>query len=190
MFIQTPPPIIVTNAVDQATTALNTNIVYNIANLFTNYDSTPVTMQTPMQSNGSVLPSWIAFDGTKLTISTTTIANIKIIITAVGYHSLTTSQTFNVTITNTSPGIIGSFGSATIYENKTYSVTKDWSTVFNEVDTNQVLIYTVTGVPAFLTLTKSGSQYTFSGIPAFSDIGSYSISMLYCFNLVLIKYCN
>ena len=117
-------------------------------------------MQTPKQTNGLALPSWITFDGTNLNISTTTVVNIQLLITAVGYYNLTTSQTFNVTITNTAPIIIGSLGSVSIYENKTSIINKTMSTVFREDDPNQSLSYTISSIPSFLTYTQTGSQFS------------------------------
>ena len=175
LFIRLPSPIIVAYAQQQNTTALNSNIIYNIKSLFKNYNNTAWTMQTPKQTNGLALPSWITFDGTNLNISTTTVANIQLLITAVGYYNLTTSQTFNVTITNTAPIIIGSLGSVSIYENKTSIINKTMSTVFREDDPNQSLSYTISSIPSFLTYTQTGSQFSMTWNPVYSNIGSYTV---------------
>ena len=174
-YITYPPPVIAITAVQQTTTALNSNIVYNIKNLFKNVDNTAWTIQTPTQSNGSALPSWITFDGTNLNIATTTVANIQVLVTAVGYDSLTISQSFNVVITNNAPSIISSLGSVSIYENKTNTITKDMSTVFKEVDPNQSLSYIISNIPSFLTYTQTGSQFLMTWNPAYSNIGSYTV---------------
>lgn len=97
--------------------------------------------------------------------------------TARNSANLTNTQNFNVVVTNTPPTVNSAIGSVTKYDNETFTYTKDLSTVFKETDPNQILTYTVSTVPSFLTASITGSTLTVSGIAQFSNIGNYTIKL-------------
>ncbi|CAI2365637.1 unnamed protein product [Moneuplotes crassus] len=173
-----PPPQINQTVVDQQTTALNTDITYDVSQMFKNLDGHPsVLVYSATLSDGSPLPSWAIFDAsTKVFIfdaSATNTATIKLICTNdLNYNA---TQEFIASIINNLPQVVSPMGTVTHEDNITFTETFNLTEVFNEVDPNQVLTYQIVSSPAppsFVSATISTNNIlTVSGCASVSDVG-------------------
>ena len=143
--ITNPPLLKNTLAVNQMNTVLNTPGTYNVADFFKDLNSRPISFKTPVQSDGTDLPSWVVWDATNKVFTFNTGAIQSVDIKVVGYVTLpqVEKQHFSVNISNNPPVVISPMGSDSQFDNFTYSYTQDISTVFSEPDPLQTLTYTV-----------------------------------------------
>ena len=168
-------PAINDTVVNQTTTALNTSISYNVSTTFKNLAgfSSPLTYSATL-SDGNNLPSWIVFDtATKIfTITTAAVQTATVQLICKNNLGNNRTQEFTVSITNNQPSIASSMGTVTHEENRTYTETFNLTQVFQETDPNQVLTYSVSSSPAFVTASISAANVlTVTGTPSYSDIG-------------------
>ena len=203
--VLSPAPIIVTNVTDQLFSGskfsneitiaklvkllgylyayfyvIDTGVkVYNVTGFFEDPEGLGISYLTPTLTNGSALPSWVSFSADTFNFQTTsTLDSIEILLTASDTQGQTKSQTFNVSVTNLSPVVASSLSPLTVYESVySYSVAKDLSVGFSDPDTEQQLIYAVSGVPPFFTSAISGGVLTLTGRPDTSHIGSYMVTV-------------
>ena len=171
-----PPPVINSTAVDQETTAMNADIVYNIGNLFKDVYGRPLDY-TVLMNNGAPLQTWITYDSTTkdMTFATGALNDHRIRVTAKTVDGKTKFQIFRVQITNTLPRVPTAFLGLTKYENQTMSYSHDLATVFSEDDPNQSMTFFIESKPSLMNANIVGSMLSLDWTPAHSDIGLHSI---------------
>lgn len=85
--------------------------------------------------------------------------------------------TFNVFIfQNTPPVASYPSGNYSVIDNQTFTYSKDLSTIFTDVDSNQTMTYYAVNAPAFVTSSLSGSIFTMSGTVSDTNSGQYNIT--------------
>lgn len=192
------PPFIKTPAATQTTTALNTTITYDVTDLFEDLDDRVLTYSASKQ-DGTAIPTWVTFSPTTkvFTINTSQVRQVDVNVTVTNVDGKTANQTFNIAITNTAPSATLPTSSITKFENITFTHPIDVSTLFAaESDPNQVLSFTASGVPTWLTATWDSSTISLSGTAPHSAIGTHNIVFnasdtfdfaLHTFSIVIIE---
>jgi hypothetical protein len=169
-------PVINDTTVDQTATINDPDILYDVNTAFKEYSISALTFTATLQ-NGSALPAWISFNDIKnvFSISTATISEAMVIITAENHNSLTKSQTFKAQITHSSPVINNDPADISKWENITFSHDIDLSDVFTDQDPSQTLTFSVPYKPTWLTESWTGDIVTLSANAPYSDIGDHNV---------------
>ncbi|CAI2371721.1 unnamed protein product [Moneuplotes crassus] len=176
--VKPPTPLINDTVQNQGTTALNSAVTYSVSTMFKNPDGySSVLTYSATLSDGSMLPSWIDFDPTTkiFTFATTSVNTAAIKLICTNKDGGSQNQQFTASITNTSPTVISSMGSVTREDNTTFTDTFNLTQVFQEVDPNQSLTFSIDNDPAppsFVTASISADHIlTVTGKASSSDIG-------------------
>ena len=149
------------------------------SNVFADVDAGDSFTYTATLSDGSALPSWLAFNAATRTFSGTPLnANVGVIavkVTATDSGSAAITDTFNITVTNTNdaPTVANPIADTTATEDTDYVWQFD-ENVFADMDVGDQLTYTATmedgtAIPSWLTF--NAETRTFTGTPPNSDVG-------------------
>ena len=137
-------------------------------------------------ADGSVLPSWLNFDGTTGTFSGTptndNVGSLSLQVTAMDPGGLSVAQTFNLVVENTNDAPTATVGAvdATATQDQPFSLTLAADT-FADVDAGDSLTYTATladgsALPSWLQF--DASSMTLSGTPANGDVGNLAVNII------------
>ena len=127
---------------------------------------------------GSALPSWIDWTSPNLTITCEGTQTVDITITGTDSHSLETTHTINIeSVENDAPVVVGTVPSYTVEDNVTFTYSLDISTYFTDTDVGDVLTYSTTNVPIFVTSSTTGGILTVSGTVSDTNVGSQNITL-------------
>ena len=176
----------VANAIaDQAATE-NSAFSYQFAsNVFADVDAGDSFTYTATLSDGSALPSWLAFNADTRTFSGTPLnANVGAIdvkVTATDSGSASISDTFSITVTNTNdaPTVANAIADQAATEDSAFSY-QFASNVFADVDVGDSFTYTATlsdgsDLPSWLSF--DADTRTFSGTPLNANVGAIDVKV-------------
>jgi len=127
-----------------------------------------------------ILPSNIIFSGSIFTITPSIVGPVDLNLVATDSLGATTTEVFNIWITNTIPTNITGVDDLVRYNNTEISLTYDFSTIFYdpEVSNNiQTFTYSVLSVPVFLSQSWDGDILLLKGNATDVDVETYSISL-------------
>jgi hypothetical protein len=146
------------------------------SNVFADVDAGDSFTYTATLSDGSALPSWLAFNAATRTFSGTPLNGdvgvIAVKVTATDSSSAAVTDTFNVTVTNTNDApIITSTANTSATEGYAYSYTFTAS----DVDTIDTLSYSNSTLPMWLNFDASSG--VLFGKPSQNDAGISSITL-------------
>ena len=167
----------VANAVADQTIAEDSALSFQFnSNVFADVDAGDSLTYTTTLSDGSALPSWLAFDAATRTFSGTPLNGdvgvIAVKVTATDSSYATVADTFNLTITNTNDApAITSTSITTATEGSAYSYTFAAS----DVDANDTLTYSTSTLPSWLNF--NATTGVLSGTPGEADAGLSSITL-------------
>ena len=170
----------VANAIADQTIAEDSALSFQFAsNVFADVDAGDSFTYKATLSDGSALPSWLAFNAATRTFSGTPlngdVGTIAVKVTATDSGSAAISDTFNLTVTNTNdaPTVINPIEDGTATEGVSYVWQFD-ANVFEDVDVGDSLTYTATledgsDLPDWLTFDADNLRA--SGTPPNSAVG-------------------
>ncbi|MEZ7982417.1 MAG: putative Ig domain-containing protein, partial [Paracoccaceae bacterium] len=176
----------VANAIADQTIAEDSALSFQFnSNVFADVDAGDSLTYTTTLSDGSALPSWLAFDAVTRTFSGTPLNGdvgvIAVKVTATDSSSAAVTDTFNVTVTNTNdaPTVANAIADQTIAEDSALSFQFN-SNVFADVDAGDSLTYTTTlsdgsALPSWLAF--DAVTRTFSGTPLNGDVGVIAVKV-------------
>lgn len=173
--------------------AVNENALFNHtipANTFTDAEGDGMTYSAEL-ANGDALPTWLSFNAMTRTFTGTpdneAVGTLTIKVIATDTNGASTPTTFNVTVNNVNnvPTVVGVTEAQFAKEATafTYTVPND---LFNDVDAGDTLTLSATlangdALPAWLSFNPLTN--TFTGTPAFADVGVISIKVTATDNL-------
>ena len=163
-------------AVDQTISEDSALLFQFNSNVFADVDAGDSFTYTATLSDGSALPSWLAFNAATRTFSGTPLNGdvgvIAVKVTATDSSSAAVTDTFNVTVTNTNDApIITSTANTSATEGYAYSYTFTAS----DVDTIDTLSYSNSTLPMWLNFDASSG--VLFGKPGQNDAGISSITL-------------
>lgn len=167
----------IANAIADQTIAEDSALSFQFnSNVFADVDVGDSLIYTATLSDGSALPSWLAFNAATHTFSGTPLnANVGVIavkVTATDSGSVAITDTFNLTVTNTNDApTITSTPITTATEGSAYSYTFASS----DVDANDTLTYSTSTLPSWLNFNVTTGLL--SGTPGEADSGLSSITL-------------
>lgn len=136
-------------------------------------------------SDGSALPSWLAFDPATRTFTGTPendqvgTVTIRVVATDTAGASATANFVTDVANTNDAPVVLSTVADQSIEEDAAFTFTFP-ADVFGDVDTGDTLVYTTTrsgGDPLPSWLTFDAATRTFSGTPENDDVGVHTYTL-------------
>jgi Ca2+-binding RTX toxin-like protein len=142
------------------------------------YDDT-LTLSATL-ADGSPLPSWISFNAQTQTFAGTPPLNFNgqyaIRVTATDGRGLSVSDEFalNITPVNDAPTVAQPVGNQTATEDAPFSLFIDPQTVFTDVDSGDVLNYSLSTLPSWLQLGPNG---VLQGTPTNDNVGRYTLTL-------------
>jgi Ca2+-binding RTX toxin-like protein len=142
------------------------------------YDDT-LTLSATL-ADGSPLPSWMSFSAQTQTFAGTPPLNFNgqyaIRVTATDGRGLSVSDEFalNITPVNDAPTVAQPVGNQTATEDAPFSLFIDPQTVFTDVDSGDVLNYSLSTLPSWLQL---GANGVLQGTPTNDNVGSYTLTL-------------
>ena len=167
----------VANAIVDQTISEDSVLLFQFnSNVFADVDAGDSFTYTATLSDGSALPSWLAFNAATRTFSGTPLNGdvgvIAVKVTATDSSSAAVTDTFNVTVTNTNDApIITSTANTSATEGYAYSYTFTAS----DVDTIDTLSYSNSTLPMWLNFDASSG--VLFGKPGQNDAGISSITL-------------
>ena len=167
----------VANAIVDQTISEDSVLLFQFnSNVFADVDAGDSFTYTATLSDGSALPSWLAFNAATRTFSGTPLNGdvgvIAVKVTATDSSSAAVTDTFNVTVTNTNDApIITSTANTSATEGYAYSYTFTAS----DVDTIDTLSYSNSTLPMWLDFDASSG--VLFGTPGQNDAGISSITL-------------
>ncbi|MDT2076218.1 MAG: putative Ig domain-containing protein, partial [Planktomarina sp.] len=182
--IDTYDPPTVANPIADQTIAEASNLGFRFnTNVFSDDDPSNTISYAATLSDGSALPTWLAFDGATRTFSGTpdndAVGTIVVKVIVTDGQGATGSDIFNITTTNTngSPTVENQIADQSFSEHS--DVIFQFNTnVFADVDLDDILTYDSTlssgsALPAWLTF--DGATQTFSGTPDNDALGDIEV---------------
>jgi Ca2+-binding RTX toxin-like protein len=153
------------------------------ATSFADVDPGDTLTYTATLADGSPLPSWLSFDTATRTFSGTPlnsdVGDLAVKVTVTDTGTLTSSDTFNLTVTNTNdvPTVAAPLADQSTDEDAVFSFVVP-ATTFADVDVGDTLSYTATledgsALPSWLSF--DAVTRTFSGTPLNADVGVVSV---------------
>ncbi len=132
---------------------------------FTDADAVDVLTLSATQSDGSALPTWLAFDAATGMFSGTPangdVGAVAVIVTATDLLGETVDSGFNVSVANVNDAPTASNVTSSVDEGQAYIV--DLATLASDID-GDVLTYTLTSTPATGTSSLTGSVFTYQSL--------------------------
>ncbi|MDQ7251718.1 putative Ig domain-containing protein, partial [Dongia sedimenti] len=132
-------------------------------------------------TDGSVLPAWLSFDGSKFigTPAAGDTGPLAVLVTAIDKSGLTTSEILKIKVgsTNTAPAVAGTVPNQTATEEAAFSFTLP-SGLFTDANAHDLLTYALTkadgsALPSWLSF--DGTKL--SGTPQNADVGTLSLKL-------------
>ena len=176
----------VANAIVDQTISEDSVLLFQFnSNVFADVDAGDSFTYTATLSDGSALPSWLAFNAATRTFSGTPLNGdvgvIAVKVTATDSSSAAVTDTFNVTVTNTNdaPTVANAIVDQTISEDSVLLFQFN-SNVFADVDAGDSFTYTATlsdgsALPSWLAF--NAATRTFSGTPLNGDVGVIAVKV-------------
>jgi len=178
-------PFVINAVADQNT---KEDMAFNFtipANIFADVDAGDVLTYSAKMSDGSELPSWLAFDSETMTFNGTpdheNVGTLAITITAMDIAGDSAACDFNITIenSNNAPAVSIPVADQTTPEDAPFNFTVPVNT-FNDVDKGDVLTYSATlsdgmALPSWLSF--NAENHTFSGTPTNDNVGTLSLKV-------------
>ena len=172
-------------AVDQTISEDSALLFQFNSNVFADVDAGDSFTYTATLSDGSALPSWLAFNAATHTFSGTPLNGdvgvIAVKVTATDSSSAAVTDTFNVIVTNTNdaPTVANAIVDQTISEDSALLFQFN-SNVFADVDAGDSFTYTATlsdgsALPSWLAF--NAATHTFSGTPLNGDVGVIAVKV-------------
>ena len=159
----------------------NNDVEFSITGLFSDFEDDDASLNITFEDqDGMSMPSWFNFSNPNVTITPTQTDIITCYIIATDSDGGSRNTSFIIKYaTNNPPTIANPSGSMSIYDNVSFTHTIDMETVFNDLDTNQTLMYATSNVPSFLTeeLTDD-NEVIFTGTPGDTDIKVHDIDIV------------
>ena len=156
----------VANAIVDQTISEDSVLLFQFnSNVFADVDAGDSFTYTATLSDGSALPSWLAFNAATRTFSGTPLNGdvgvIAVKVTATDSSSAAVTDTFNVTVTNTNDApIITSTANTSATEGYAYSYTFTAS----DVDTIDTLSYSNSTLPMWLDVNGGVKTFHWGGV--------------------------
>jgi len=180
---------VVINAINDQATLEDALFSFTVpSNIFADIDAGDTLTYSATLSDGSVLPSWLAFDATTQTFSGTpandNVGNLSLKVTATDTAGASVSDEFNVlvkseSIVNNPPVVVNPIANQTTLEDSLFTFTVPGN-VFADIDVGDTMIYNATlsdgsDLPSWLTF--NAATQTFSGTPANDNVGNLSLKV-------------
>lgn len=183
-------PVVVNALSNQA---VNENALFSHtipANTFGDYEGDAMTYSAEL-ANGDTLPTWLSFNAVTRTFTGTpdndAVGTLIIKVIATDTNGASTPTTFNVTVNNVNnvPTVVGVTEVQFAKEGAAFNFTVP-QTLFNDVDVGDALTLSATlangdALPAWLSFNPLTN--TFTGTPAFADVGIINIKVIATDNL-------
>jgi len=178
-------PVVVCPVANQTTFEDEVSSFTVPANTFADVDVGDALTYSATLSDGSVLPSWLAFDAATMTFSGTpandNVGTLSLKVTATDTAGASVSDDFDVTVENGNdvPIVVNTIANQTTLEDEVFTFTVPTNT-FTDVDVDDSLTYSATladgsAPPSWLTF--DADTMTFSGVPTNDDAGTLSLKV-------------
>jgi Ca2+-binding RTX toxin-like protein len=156
------------------------------ADTFADVDAGDTLTYSATLADGSVLPSWLAFNSDTITFSGTPtnddVGTLSLKVIATDIAGASASDDFNITVENVNdvPVVAMPLVDQTTLEDELFTYTVPMST-FNDVDAGDILTYSATladgsALPSWLSFDEA--TQTFGGTPTNDDVGTLSLKVL------------